>query len=262
MRFYLRRCEPNDFKSMRLMVCGAEKLPVALADEFETKFGVRPLEGYGCTELSPVVSVNMQDVETARLKQIRNKNGTIGHPLPGIACKVLHPDTSEELQADAEGLLFVTGPNVMRGYLNQETETKKKIINGWYNTGDIGHIDADGFITLTGRQSRFAKVGGEMVPLERLEDELHAVAASNDRLFAVTALPDEKKGERIVVLHLQLPDGMTFKPLLDGLSTRGLPNLWIPGERDFFKVDQMPILGSGKLDLQKLKQVAMEIVRK
>lgn len=262
MRFYLRRCDADDFKSMRLMVCGAEKLPVKLADEFEAKFGVRPLEGYGCTELSPVVSVNMPDVTTAKLTQARNKNGTIGQPLPGVACQVIHPETNEVLPAEGEGLLLVTGPNVMRGYLGRDDLTQKAMHGSWYITGDIGHIDADGFITLTGRQSRIAKVGGEMVPLERLEDELHAVANSNDRLFAVTALPDEKKGERIVVLHLPLPDGMSFKSLCDGLSDRGLPNLWVPGERDFFAVEHMPILGSGKLDLQKLKQVAQEIVRK
>jgi acyl-[acyl-carrier-protein]-phospholipid O-acyltransferase/long-chain-fatty-acid--[acyl-carrier-protein] ligase len=260
MRFYLRRCDGDDFRSMRLMVCGAEKLPIALADEFEKKFGIRPLEGYGCTELSPVVSVNMPDVTTAKLTQIRNKNGTVGHPLPGIACQVVHPETKERLPIDAEGLLLVTGPNVMRGYLGKEEMTRQAMHDGWYITGDIGRLDADGFITLTGRQSRFAKVGGEMVPLERLEDELHAVANCNDRLFAVTSLPDEKKGERIVVLHLPLPDGMICKTLCDALSDRGLPNLWVPGERDFFAVEQMPILGSGKLDLQKLKQVAQEIV--
>lgn len=262
MRFYLRRCEPEDFKSMRLMVCGAEKLPVPLSDEFEKKFGIRPLEGYGCTELSPVVSVNMPDVTIAGYTQVRNKNGTIGHPLPGIACRIVHPDTLEEQPADAEGLLEVFGPNVMHGYLHRDDETKKKVRHGWYDTGDIGHIDSDGFITLTGRQSRFAKIGGEMVPLERMEEELHAVVGTNDRLFAVTALPDAKKGERIVVLHLALPDGHVPGKLCDALSARGLPNLWVPGERDFFEVEMMPILGSGKLDLQQLKKVALQVAAK
>jgi acyl-[acyl-carrier-protein]-phospholipid O-acyltransferase/long-chain-fatty-acid--[acyl-carrier-protein] ligase len=260
MRFYLRRCNPDDFKSMRLMVCGAEKLPMSLADEFAAKFGVRPLEGYGCTELSPVVSVNMPDETIANLTQIRSKNGTIGQPLPGIACKIVHPDTGEPLPENTEGLLLVTGPNVMQGYLRRDDLTAKALRDGWYITGDIGHIDAAGFIALTGRQSRFAKVGGEMVPLERLEEELQAILNSNDRLVAVTSVPDEKKGERIMVLHLELPEGTTPKSLLDGLTARGLPNLWVPGERDFFKIEHMPLLGTGKLDLQKLKQLAMTLV--
>jgi acyl-[acyl-carrier-protein]-phospholipid O-acyltransferase/long-chain-fatty-acid--[acyl-carrier-protein] ligase len=262
MRFYIRRCEVDDFKSLRLFVCGAEKLPTALADEFESKFGIRPLEGYGCTELSPVVSVNMPNVTIGRLTQVRAKDGSIGNPLPGIACQIVDPETKATLPEDTDGLLLVTGPNVMRGYLNKPEETKKALVNGWYDTGDIGHIDSDGFITLTGRQSRFAKIGGEMVPLERMEDELHNIAEMTDRLFAVTALPDEKKGERMIVLHLPLPDGKSIAALLDGLSKRGLPNLWIPGERDFYPVDQMPILGSGKLDLQKLKQVAIEVSKR
>lgn len=262
MRFYLRRCGENDFATMRLIVCGAEKLPVSLANEFEAKFKVRPLEGYGCTELSPVVSVNMPDVTIENFTQVRVKDGTIGHPLPGLACRIVNPETLGILSEDTEGLLQVFGPNVMRGYLNRPEETRKKVVDGWYDTEDIGHIDSDGFITLTGRISRFAKVGGEMVPLERMEDELHAVVGSTDRLFAVTAVPDEKKGERIVVMHLPLPDGVAIGKLLDELSGKGLPNLWIPGERDFVPVDQMPILGSGKLDLQKLKLLALHVTKK
>jgi acyl-[acyl-carrier-protein]-phospholipid O-acyltransferase / long-chain-fatty-acid--[acyl-carrier-protein] ligase len=148
----------------------------------------------------------------------------------------------------------------MQGYLRRDDLTSKALRDGWYITGDIGHIDSDGFITLTGRASRFAKVGGEMVPLERLEEELQAILNSNDRLVVVTAVPDEKKGERVVILHLDLPEGTTPKTLSDALTTRGLPNLWVPGERDFYKIEQLPLLGIGKIDLQKLKQLAMSLV--
>lgn len=259
LRFYLRRCGADDFKSMRLIVCGAEKLPVSLADDFAAKFSVRPLEGYGCTELSPVVSVNVPDIEIAGLTQVRSKAGTIGHPLPGIACRIVHAESGDSMAEDSEGLLLVTGPNVMRGYLNRDEETRKKVRDGWYDTGDIGRIDAEGFITLTGRLSRFAKIGGEMVPLERLEEEFHAAMNTTDRVLAVAAVPDEKRGERVVVMHLALPDGRNPKSLCNDLTTRGLPNLWIPDSRDFFPVDEMPILGSGKLDLQRLKQLAMSV---
>jgi acyl-[acyl-carrier-protein]-phospholipid O-acyltransferase/long-chain-fatty-acid--[acyl-carrier-protein] ligase len=257
LRFYLRRCGADDFQTMRLVVCGAEKLPVSLADDFAEKFSVRPLEGYGCTELAPVVSVNMPDAEVAGLRQVRSRAGTIGHPLPGVACRVAHPDTGEPLAEGEEGLLWVTGPNVMRGYLHRDEETQKKVRDGWYDTGDIGKLDGDGFITLTGRLSRFAKIGGEMVPLERLEEEFHAVLSTTDRVIAVAAVPDDKRGERIVVLHLALPDGRDARSLCGALSDRGLPNLWVPDARDFFAVDEMPILGSGKLDLQRLKQLAL-----
>lgn len=257
LRFYLRRCEPDEFKTMRLLVCGAEKLPVSLADEFEKKFGIRPLEGYGCTELSPVVSVNMADEKVGGITQVRHKNGTVGHPLPGVACKIVHPETNEPVAEDGEGLLLVTGPNVMKGYLHRDDLTRKCIRDGWYITGDIAHIDGDGFVTLTGRQSRFAKIGGEMVPLERLEEELHLLLDASDRLFAVTSVPDEKKGERIIVLHTCLPDGASPSSLTDGLSKRGLPNLWVPSERDFRQIEAMPVLGSGKLDLNALKKMVM-----
>lgn len=258
LRFYIRKCGADDFKSMRLVVCGAEKLPVPLAEEFEKKFGIRPLEGYGCTELSPVVSVNMPDVEVNEVKQVCQKPGSVGHPLPGVAAKVVDAESFSDLPVGADGLVLVTGPNVMKGYLGRDDLTAKAIRDGWYITGDMGQIDDDGFITLTGRQSRFAKIGGEMVPLERLEDELHAILETSERVVAVTALPDEKRGERIVVLHLPLP--RPPKALCDGLTQKGLPNLWVPGERDFFPVEQMPVLGSGKLDLQQLKKTAERIV--
>lgn len=259
LRFYLRRCDADDFRSMRLLVCGAEKLPVSLAEEFEKKFGVRPLEGYGCTELSPVVSVNMADVTLAGITQVRRKDGTVGHPLPGVACKIVHRESGEPLGENDEGLLLVTGPNVMQGYLHRDDLTRKVIRDGWYVTGDIGHIDADGFVTLTGRQSRFAKIGGEMVPLERMEEEIHAALGMTERLVAVTAVPDEKKGERMIVLHLPMPDGVTPGSITGLLAKRGLPNLWIPDDRDFHCIDQMPILGTGKLDLQGLTRLARQI---
>jgi acyl-[acyl-carrier-protein]-phospholipid O-acyltransferase/long-chain-fatty-acid--[acyl-carrier-protein] ligase len=204
--------------------------------------------------------VNVPDQEIAGLKQVGNKIGTVGHPLPGVATRIVNPDSLAELPPGEEGLLLVKGANVMVGYLNQPAKTAEVIRDGWYSTGDMGRIDEDGFITLTGRLSRFAKIGGEMVPLEKVEEELHTVLETADRMIAVTSVPDEKRGERIVVLHLpnlHLP----IRDLLKKVSDRGLPNLWVPGERDFIQVDDMPILGSGKLDLRKLKDVALAKVK-
>ena len=257
LRNFLRKCEPDDFRSLRLLVCGAEKLPQALAKEFEDRFGVQPYEGYGCTECSPVVSSNVPDFETDGLKQTGNKPGTIGQALPGIATKVVDRTRREELPPNNEGLLLVYGANIMKGYLNREDLTQTKMHDGWYITGDLATMDEDGFISITGREERFAKVGGEMVPLEKIEEELHHVLETNDRLLAVTAIPDERKGERIAVLHLQLD--VEVDKLRQGLIDRGLPNLYIPGSRDFYQVTDLPVLGSGKLDIKKCRQQAEEL---
>src|SRR5262249_47025444 len=139
-------------------------------------------------------------------------------------------------------------------------QTAQVIRDGWYVTGDVAKLDLDGFITITGRLSRFAKVGGEMVPLERIEEELHAILGTSERVCAVTAVPDEKRGERLLVLHLPL-EGTTVAQLCEKLSEKGLPNLWIPAEHDFFKFNELPILGSGKLDLKKLTEQARELAK-
>lgn len=260
LRFYLRRCEPGDFHTLRLLICGAEKLPVKLQDEFEAKFGVRPLEGYGCTELSPVVSTNRPDVILAGVEQICNRVGSVGQPILGECMKAFDPETLKPLPPGREGVLCGKGPNVMAGYLNRPDLTAAVIHDGWYNTGDMGYVDRDGFIHITGRISRFAKIAGEMVPLERLEEELHdALGGSGDRVLAVAAIPDDKRGERLVLLHLPEVEEK-IDAVLDQLRNRGLPNLWIPDRRDCYTIDALPLLGSGKLDLRRLKQLALEKV--
>ncbi len=260
LRFCLKRCQPDEFATLRLLVCGAEKLPQALAQEFQQKFGVLPLEGYGCTELSPVASTNLPDRVIEGVRYVLNKPGSIGPPIPGVAAKVVNPENyDEELPPGHEGLLLIHGPNVMKGYLGREDLTRKVVLPGpWYVTGDMARIDEDGFIFLTGRLSRFAKIGGEMVPLEKVEEELQALVGSGERVLALTCVPDEARGERLVVLYTSLP-GHEPRELSRGLAGRGLPNLWVPGERDFYQVPELPILGSGKLDLKRVKEMAQEV---
>lgn len=261
LRFYLRQCDAGDFKSVRVFYCGAEKLPQPLAQDFLKKFGILPLEAYGCTELSPAAAANIADREMEGFKQIGYKPGTIGLPLPGVAAKIVDPETQQQRGADEEGMLLIYGPNVMKGYLGRDDQTAKVIRDGWYITGDVAQIDEDGFITITGRLSRFAKTGGEMVPLERLEDEIHAVLQTSERVCVVTCVPDEARGERLIVLHLPL-DGPDPHAICDQLGKRGLPNLWIPAERDFYLVTELPILGSGKIDMQRLREMALERSRR
>jgi acyl-[acyl-carrier-protein]-phospholipid O-acyltransferase/long-chain-fatty-acid--[acyl-carrier-protein] ligase len=258
LRFYLRRCDPADFRSLRILICGAEKLPVKLQDEFHARFGILPLEGYGCTELSPVVSTNLHDVEAGGFRQTRNVRGTVGQPILGVCVRAFTQEAREPLPTGAEGVLCAKGPNVMAGYLNQPGKTKEAVRDGWYYTGDVGVVEPEGFIRITGRVSRFAKIAGEMVPLERLEEELHDAHGGGDRVLAVTAVPDERRGERLVVLYLPELEGK-LGGLLDALRARGLPNLWVPDVRDCYKVEALPVLGSGKLDLKKVGELAKEL---
>jgi acyl-[acyl-carrier-protein]-phospholipid O-acyltransferase/long-chain-fatty-acid--[acyl-carrier-protein] ligase len=259
LRSYLRRCEAEEFKSLDVVVCGAEKLPKDLADDFEKKFGVRPVEGYGTTELSPLASVNIPPSRSINNFQVDRKEGSVGRPVPGVTAKVTDLDTGEELSAGKPGMLWISGPNVMKGYLHQPEKTAEMIKDGWYQTGDVAFIDEEGFIHITGRESRFSKIGGEMVPHIRIEEELERLlgpSAEGKPQVAVTAVPDAKKGERLIVLHTRLEK--TPDELRKGLAEAGLPNLFIPAADGFVEVGEIPILGTGKLDLRGVKAMAME----
>jgi acyl-[acyl-carrier-protein]-phospholipid O-acyltransferase/long-chain-fatty-acid--[acyl-carrier-protein] ligase len=251
---YLRRARREDFATLRLVVTGAEKLKGKLADSFQEKFGVRPLEGYGATELSPVITLSLPDVEVGGVRQHGSKEGSVGHPVPGVAIRVVDPESGAPLKPGEPGLLLVKGPNVMLGYLGRADKSAEVIRDGWYVTGDIGAMDEDGFIRITDRISRFSKIGGEMVPHGVVEDELHG-RIGQSQVLAVTAVPDEKKGERLVVIFTR---GTTDAETLQRhLSESSLPNLWKPGRDCYIEVDSLPLLGSGKLDLKRLKEIAL-----
>ena len=166
-------------------------------------------------------------------------------------------DSGEELGANAPGMLMITGPNVMKGYLGREDLTAEVIKDGWYVTGDVAVIDDEGFIKITGRESRFSKIGGEMVPHIKIEEDINELLNAEEQLLAaVTAVPDAKKGERLIVIHTQIEHSV--EEIRKGLSERGLPNLFIPSADSFHQVDALPVLGTGKLDLKAVKQLAME----
>jgi acyl-[acyl-carrier-protein]-phospholipid O-acyltransferase/long-chain-fatty-acid--[acyl-carrier-protein] ligase len=257
LQLYLRGCEAEDFGSLRLVMAGAEKLPERIAEAFEEKFGVRPVEGYGCTECAPVVTVNTHDYRAAGFRQVGAKRGKIGHPLPGLTVRIVDPDTREPRPVGTPGLLLVRGPNVMTGYLGRADKTAEVLRDGWYVTGDIATLDEDGFLQITDRLSRFSKIGGEMVPHIKVEEKLHELAGCTEQCFVVTGVPDEKKGERLAVLHT-LPDER-LKVCLEKLPQAGLPNLWAPRPNQFFRVETLPYLGTGKLDLRKVRELALEL---
>jgi acyl-[acyl-carrier-protein]-phospholipid O-acyltransferase/long-chain-fatty-acid--[acyl-carrier-protein] ligase len=225
-----------------------------LIREFTSQFGVQPLEGYGCTEVSPVVSTSIPDLPGQR----GNRLGCIGQPLPGVAVRTFDPETRQELPIGTEGALGILGPNVMKGYWNDPERTRQTMSGGWYVSGDIGQVEADGFIRITGRLARFAKIAGEMIPLERIEDDLHELLQSaGERWVTLASVPDPKRGERLVLLHLaevtaRLPE------VFEALRERGIPNLWIPDLRDCRVVDSFPALGSGKLDIRAATELAIQ----
>ena len=256
LQLYIRGCEPEQFGSLQFVITGAEKLPERVAQAFEDHFGIRPLEGYGCTECAPIVAVNTRDFRAAGFRQVGAKRGKIGHPLPGISVKIVDPETFAPVPLGEEGMLLVKGPNIMKGYLHQPAKTAEVIRDGWYVTGDIAALDADGFIQITDRASRFSKIGGEMVPHIKVEEKLHELAGVNEHTFSVTGVPDEKKGECLVVLHT-LPEDQ-LSPLLEKLAGCDLPNLWKPRPDKFYHIEQFPLLGTGKLDLRRIKELAVE----
>ena len=256
LQLYMRRCSPGAFGSLRIVLTGAEKLPQRVVEAFEEAFGIRPIEGYGATECSPVVAVSTLDVRYDGIYQAGSRRGYVGQPLPNVSVRVVDPDSYEPLGPDEPGMLLVNGPNVMKGYIGRDDLTAKAMRNGWYVTGDIALIDKDGFIKITDRLSRFSKIGGEMVPHGKVEEALHEAAGLAIPSFAVTAVPDEKKGERLAVLHTIEEKRISEIP--KKLVEMGLPNLFVPRADQFVRVDQLPFLGTGKLDLRKVKQIAME----
>ncbi len=256
LQVYMRRCTPGQFGSLRLVLTGAEKLTTQLAQAFEDKFGIRPLEGYGASECSPVVAVSAFDYRAKGFYQPGYRRGYVGQALPGVEVQAVQQDSFELLPPNEAGMLLVRGPNIMQGYLGRDDLTAKAMREGWYITGDIGMVDEDGFIRITDRLSRFSKIGGEMVPHGKVEETLHQVAQSTEQVFAVTGIPDAKKGERLAVLYTLAED--RIPAVVQGMADSGLPNLFIPKQDQFIKVDSIPILGTGKMDLKAVRKVAMQ----
>lgn len=256
LQIYMRGCTPEQFGSVQFAMVGAEKLSDRVANAFEERFGLRPLEAFGCTECSPGVSVNTRDHRGAGVYQVGGKRGSIGHPLPGMSVRIVDLDTGEILPSGQSGLLLVKGPNVMKGYLGRPEKTAEVLQEGWYNTGDVAALDEDGFLRITDRLSRFSKIGGEMVPHIKVEEVLQDAAERDEAVFAVTGVPDEKKGERLMVLHTLSEDQISN--CLEKMAAADIPNLWKPKKDQFFSIEKLPYLGTGKLDLRRVRELASE----
>lgn len=257
LQLYMRRCGADEFKSLRLVIAGAEKLRDDIVDKFREMTGLVIAEAYGCTELSPVVSINLANSITDLGVKVA-RYGSIGPSLPGICAKIVDPSTFELLPEETDGLLLVKGAVVMQGYLNEPEKTNEVIRDNWYVTGDIGKMDRNGFITITGRLSRFSKIAGEMVPHELVEREINNILTPEKRILAVTGAPDGSKGERLVVFYTD-SELLAPEQVIRTLRERKVPNLWIPKAENFIKINALPMLGSGKLDLTALNKLGAEL---
>ena len=257
LRPYLRRGTAADFASLEWAVVGAEKCPADLVDAFAAQLETPMLEGYGITETSPVLSVNVPDRADPEAPDgvwVGNVRGSVGRPVIGVAVRFLDPTTGDVLPSGQVGLLEIRGANVFMGYLDAEQTAKALTPDGWYRTGDLARLDDDGFLHLAGRLSRFSKIGGEMVPHGTVEEALRKVMGLTDAVelkVAVASTADPVKGEQLVVL---LVDDVDVEAIRAALAAEGLANLWIP--KVFKKVPGIPILGTGKLDLHKLRELA------
>jgi acyl-[acyl-carrier-protein]-phospholipid O-acyltransferase/long-chain-fatty-acid--[acyl-carrier-protein] ligase len=259
LRGYLRKAEPDQLRSLRLVITGAEKLPLDLAKAFEERFEQRVFEGYGLTETAPVVSVNLpepQPTKPGEQVQPSSRLGSVGKMAPGIAAEIREPETDRKLSLHETGMLWLRGPNIFEGYLNDPERTADVLRNGWFKTGDIGRFDEDGFLYIEGRLSRFSKIGGEMVPHEVIEQkiiDLLELSGKDERIIAIVGVTDEAKGEVVVLLSAIDVD---IAQLRDKLRDAGVPNLWIP--KRVQRVESIPVLASGKLDLKKCQELANE----
>ena len=259
LRLYLRKAEPEQLGTLRLIIAGAEKLPLDLASHFEQRFQKKVFEGYGLTETAPVVSVNLPDPEPTKpgeKVQPSSRLGSVGRLAPGMAAEIREPESGRKLSLYDTGMLWLRGPNIFEGYLHDPKRTAEVLSDGWLRTGDIGRFDEDGFLYIEGRLSRFSKIGGEMVPHEAIEQkiiDLLALSGRDERPIAIVGIQDEAKGEALVLLsavEVDLPE------LRKKLQEAGVPNLWIP--KNVRRVEAIPVLASGKLDLKKCQEVAAE----
>jgi acyl-[acyl-carrier-protein]-phospholipid O-acyltransferase / long-chain-fatty-acid--[acyl-carrier-protein] ligase len=257
LRGYLRKAEPQQLRSLRLIITGAEKLPLDLAKAFEERFQQHVFEGYGLTETSPVVSVNLPEPEPTRpgeQVQPSSRLGSVGKMAPGIAAEIREPETGKKLSLHETGMVWFRGVNIFEGYLHDEKRTADVLHDSWLKTGDIGRFDEDGFLYIEGRLSRFSKIGGEMVPHESIEHkiiDLFGLAGRDERAIAIMGVQDEAKGEALVLLSAVDVD---LSQLRDKLRDAGVPNLWIP--KKVCRVEAIPVMASGKLDLRKCQALA------
>jgi len=237
---YLRKAERGDFKSVRVAISGADKLPEHLRQRYLKEQSVNLMEGYGTTETSPVVSTNIEG---------SFKPGSIGRPMHNVKVKIVDRETGQEVPKGKEGKILVKGDLVMTGYLGDLEETSLRIRDGWYDTGDMGMIDDDGFLWHRGRLRRFVKIGGEMVSLAKIEDELDKLLPT-DAVCCVVDVPNPIKGSELIAAFTTRD--IDKKLILKQLS-KALPSIAIP--KEFYVIEDIPMMGSGKVNFREVEKI-------
>lgn len=241
---YLQKSEPGDFKSLRLMVAGADKCPDALREGFMKKHGVTLLEGYGATETSPVISVNSHEF---------NRPGSTGKVIPNTLVRIENFETGETCKTGEVGKIFVKGDSVMKGYYDDPELTAEVLVDGWYNTGDMGFFDEDGFLWHAGRFKRFAKVGGEMISLVKVENILEKLLPEGTSC-CVVEVADEKKGSYIVAtVSKEVNKTHILREMLNELPIIALP-------RQFIVIRELPMMSTGKIDFRSVTGMVQKIL--
>jgi acyl-[acyl-carrier-protein]-phospholipid O-acyltransferase/long-chain-fatty-acid--[acyl-carrier-protein] ligase len=261
LRGYMKRIDPAQLSSLKLVVTGAEKLPQSLANAFEEKFGIRPQEGYGLTETSPATNVNLPNPapENDAVTLPSSRNGSVGQMLPGLAIRITDPATEKAVPINQQGIIWFKGSNVFPGYLGDPKKTAEVLKDGWFRTGDVGRVDADGFLYIEGRITRFSKIAGEMVPHETVEAAINKVLGldgETERRIAIVGVPDEQKGEAIMLLSTIAGPALEQEciDLRYKLLDEGLSSLWCP--KHIVPVTEIPVLASGKLDIKNCEILA------
>lgn len=239
---YLQKSEPGDFKTLRLMVAGADKCPDALRAGFKEKHGVTLLEGYGATETSPVISVNSVEF---------NRPGSTGRVIPGVEVRIENVETGEECKTGEVGIIYVRGDSVMKGYYSDQEQTSEVLKDGWYNTGDMGFFDKDMYLWHAGRFKRFTKVGGEMVSLVKVENTLEKYLPQGVSCCVVEVM-NEKKGSSIIAAV----SGEVHKTEILRKMMNDLPVIALP--REFVVISDLPMMGTGKIDFRSVTKMVQE----
>jgi acyl-[acyl-carrier-protein]-phospholipid O-acyltransferase/long-chain-fatty-acid--[acyl-carrier-protein] ligase len=257
----MKRIDPAQLSSLKLVVTGAEKLPQSFANAFEEKFGVRPHEGYGLTETSPVSNVNFPDPKSQpnAITLPSARPGSVGQLLPGLAIRITDPATNQVVPINRQGIIWFKGSNIFPGYLGDPKKTTAVLQDGWFQTGDVGRVDDDGFLFIEGRIARFSKIAGEMVPHETIEAAVNKVLGldgETDRKIVILGVPDEHKGEAILLLSTIAGSALEQEciDLRYKLLDEGLSSLWCP--KHIVPVTEIPLLASGKLDLKACESLA------
>ncbi|MCK9303967.1 MAG: AMP-binding protein [Bacteroidales bacterium] len=241
---YLHKSEPGDFKTLRIMVSGADKCPDALRDGFMKKHGVTLLEGYGATETSPVISVNSHEY---------NRPGSTGRVIPNLQVRIENFETGEECKKGDVGKILVKGDSVMKGYYGDPQLTAEAVVDGWYNTGDMGYLDEDNYLWHSGRFKRFVKIGGEMVSLVKVENTLEKFLPTGVSCCVVD-VSDELRGSSIIAtVSIEVNKNDILKKM-----GKELPNIALP--RDFIVIRDLPMMSTGKIDFRTVSRIVQELM--